>query len=72
MTMLRLTLSAALCLRAAAFLGAPPAPRVTPPAPRVARLRMSSTDTLYGASDARRTEEPAVAAGGAGPGARTL
>ncbi|KAH8056974.1 hypothetical protein JL722_7198 [Aureococcus anophagefferens] len=26
---------------------------------------MSSTDTLYGASDARRTEEPAVAADGA-------
>ena len=53
--MSRLTLSALLCLRAAALLGAPPAPRGH-------ALRMSSTDTLYGASDARRTEEPAVAA----------
>ncbi|KAH8081710.1 hypothetical protein JL720_8833 [Aureococcus anophagefferens] len=58
MTLARLTLAAALCLRAAAFLGAPPAPRGH-------ALRMSSTDTLYGASDARRTEEPAVAADGA-------
>ena len=56
--MSRLTLSALLCLRAAALLGAPPAPRGH-------ALRMSSTDTLYGASDARRTEEPAVAADGA-------
>jgi len=55
----RLTLAAvALFPLAAALLGAPPAPRGH-------ALRMSSTDTLYGASDARRTEEPAVAADGA-------